>query len=300
VRLVAITTNGVLTLTNVQALHQGTYSVIVSNFIGEITNKIAELVVQTNALIAAQSGFDSDAEDWSVVGTTLRHSVAGGNPGGHIAALGVPEVRQWYWVAPPSYLGNKFYCYNGSLSFELRQLITSTEQAPAEDVILEGAGLRLVIDWTNLISAAWTTYRIPLNINANEHGRWRVGSLAGPPPSRQQFVGVLTSLTNLMIRGASGPSSEFGQIDSVLLLGSTTPSLSIRRDGDDWVVEWPQALSGYSLQQSTTVSPTLWSTITTPAVQEKTGLQQAVEHSTLNSIRVDTNATLQFFRLHKP
>lgn len=288
---VCVATNtGPLTLTNVQAQDQGAYSVIASNFFGILTNMIAEVVVQTNALIAAQSSFDSDTEDWGVSGATLHHFSDGGNPGGHLSVSPLPGVslsNGWYWVAPAPYLGNKFYCYEGSLSFELRQSITAAQQTnPSEDVILEGAGLRLVIGWPKIMSVAWVTYRIPFTLSPDVG--WRVGSLAGPPPTELEFLAVLTSLTNLMIRGVSA-NDEFGQIDSVLLLGSTTPALSIRRDGGDWLVEWPQALGGYTLERATILASDQWLSV-----------GQVMQSGNLNSFRVDTAMTNQFFRLRKP
>jgi hypothetical protein len=285
-QVIAVSTNAFLTLSNAQAQHFGVYSVIASNFIGSITNALVDLRVQTNEITAAQSTFDFNTENWSVVGANLIHSSVGGHSGAFVALQTIPGSGQWYWSAPAAYLGNKFYCYNGSLSFALRQSLASSLLPSGEDIILEGAGLRLVLDWPIALSPNWESYKIPLKETAG----WRLGSLAGPVATRSQFLAVLTSLTKLMIRGEATPMTDIGNLDSVLLLAPATASLSLRTDGSNWFVEWPQALAGYSLQSATTWAPAGWAGVTQPPVRT----------NNLNTVQLPALLNQQFFRLHKP
>jgi hypothetical protein len=84
--------------------------------------------------------------------------------------------------------------------------------------------------------------------------------------------------------------TDIGNLDSVLLLAPTTASLSLRTDGANRFIEWPQALAGYSLQSATALTPSAWVDV----------VQSPIQTNNLKSVQLPALLNQQFFRLHKP
>jgi hypothetical protein len=64
--------------------------------------------------------------------------------------------------------------------------------------------------------------------------------------------------------------------------------LWVRRDGSEWLVEWPWAIGNYDVESVTTFSEQGWTVLSAPLTVS----------GSLNSIRLPSNAQ-QFFRLRK-
>lgn len=170
----------------------------------------------------ASSTFNVDAEGWLVQGDATSaipdYNAAGGNPGGFISADDSVAGGVWFWRAPAKFLGNKSAAYNETLTFDLIQSLTTT-QFNDVDISLAGGGITLVFDTPNNPGTDWTPYSILLNESAG----WRVGNLAGAAPSALQMQTVLSSLTDLRIRGEFRTGADTGSLDNVFLNG-TLPS----------------------------------------------------------------------------
>lgn len=151
--------------------------------------------------LPVSSSFTTDDEGWTTSldaegNPTPRWSASGGNPDGYVSARDSLGNVKWYWQAPPKFLGDLSAAYGTALTFDMRQ---SSQVNPTNDVdvILVGAGMRLVFDTPYNPTTSWTSYRVPLTVS----GGWKKDSLNGPAPTREEMVAVLGSLTELRIRG---------------------------------------------------------------------------------------------------
>ena len=172
----------------------------------------------------AASTFDTDAEGWTTDGdATCRptpcYASTGGNPGGHIYTDDVLQGIKFYFNAPPKFLGNASVAYKKNLTFDMRQSARDAIQTNDLDVILEGAGLRLVFDTSRNPPRTWFSYNVPLDETAG----WRKGSLSGPRPTAAEMQAVLGSLTRLSIRGDYVFGQATAYLDNVVLGGSLVP-----------------------------------------------------------------------------
>lgn len=159
---------------------------------------------------AVQSTFDADGEGWTVLGDaeSLVWRPTDGNPNGYIAARDRVEGDNWFWVAPAKFHGNMRGAYGSWLMFDLRQDRITQNFAP-DDVVLVGGGITLTYDLPNDPSTAWTAYRVAL-----EEAGW-VEAAARTPATREQMQTVLTSLTELRIRGEFFRGTDEGDLDNV-------------------------------------------------------------------------------------
>jgi laminin B (domain IV) len=173
------------------------------------------------------SGFETDAEGWTITGDAQASHVApdydghGGNPDGLISAVDDVTGGVWYFQAPAKYLGDASATYGRYLDFDLK---TTAISSPFDsfDVLLVGGGMTLGFDATpNPTIDAWTTFHVRLD----ETAAWRImtevsdsafGDFATlPAPTAAQMKVVLGNLTQLLIRGEFQTGSDTGFLDNV-------------------------------------------------------------------------------------
>jgi len=175
----------------------------------------------------ASSGFEQDADGWTVTGDAQEdhvepdYSGQGGNPDGLISAVDDATGGVWYFQAPAKYLGDASGTYGRALNFDLR---TNTVSRPFEsfDIVLRGASLILGFDASPNPSAdVWNEYSIRLDESAG----WVVATSVSeevfadfeslPAPTRAQMRAVLGDLTQLLIRGEFQDGEDTGSLDNV-------------------------------------------------------------------------------------
>ncbi|MEJ2563733.1 MAG: laminin B domain-containing protein, partial [Anaerolineales bacterium] len=149
-------------------------------------HKNIEALVEPNIV---QSTFDSDDEGWTIVGDGdgPTYNANGGNPGGYITATDLALEEYWYWQAPAKFLGDQSAAYGRTLSFDLVQSATDSQE-DQDDVILIGDGVTLVFDTPYNPGDTWTNYVISLHESAG----W-LNSSTGLAPSSAEFIQVLTN-----------------------------------------------------------------------------------------------------------
>ncbi len=169
------------------------------------------------AIPLAVSTFDNNAEDWTVIGDvvgTPTYHTSGGNPGGYVSATDQTDGETWFWSAPAKFLGNKSAAYGGVLRYDLRQ-DPNDAQYQDYDVILEGAGLRLVLEATYTPRTIWTSYVVILDQRAG----WFKDDGTDDSPTAGEMQAVLADLTALRIRGEYQIGDDTGDLDNVRLEG---------------------------------------------------------------------------------
>ncbi|MBK7416369.1 MAG: hypothetical protein IPJ38_15990 [Dechloromonas sp.] len=109
-----------------------------------------------------------------------------------------------------AFLGDQSLADGERISFDMRQS-SNLNQFNADDIILQGGGLRLVHDLTSNPGTNWTHFDVPL-----EYNEWRdktSGALATPA----QFSQALSAVLALYIRGEYSNDPEIGGLDNVVL-----------------------------------------------------------------------------------
>jgi hypothetical protein len=261
-----------LPLVNIQPSQGGTYSVVGSNFIGMVTSVVATITVQSNAFTAAHDSFDATHLAWAApVGSTISYQASGGNPGGYLRLQ--PGATGGELEAPAEYLGNKFYCYNGLLSFDLRRA-TSVHV----NVVLAGGGSELSLQLPDATATGWVSQKLLLH----ESAAWR--NDAGQPPTREEFLALLGALEGLYLE-ADGTI----EVDNLEFLAPTTPVLSLGAATGEWLVQWPIAIGSYTVEAASALDGTAWAPVAGTLVSA----------NGLNSMRLPATAGQRFFRLHK-
>jgi len=144
------------------------------------------------------NGTETAAPDDPVQGTSLRGSEGGS---------GV-----WHFVAPTAYLGDKSALYGGTLTYKLKQDI-DVSQFDESDVVMTGAGLRLVVDAGPNPGTDWTDYEVDFALG----GGWKISDLDGAVATEAQIRAVLADLTELKIRGefVNGVIGDASNIDDI-------------------------------------------------------------------------------------
>lgn len=161
------------------------------------------------------SMFTSDLEGWVATNATQSFSDTEGDPAGSLRGTeGGSGV--WYFAAPDSYLGNLSDYYGGSLSFEMKQDV-DINQFDDVDLVLTGAGLKLVLDVGDNPGTDWTSYSVSLALG----GGWRLSSLSGSVASEAQIRDVLGNLESFLIRGefVNGTTGDASNLDNVVVTG---------------------------------------------------------------------------------
>ncbi|MBN1482473.1 CSLREA domain-containing protein [candidate division KSB1 bacterium] len=166
------------------------------------------------------SFFDVNSEDWAVIEDVQNpiHFTAGGNPGGYISATDIGTGQRWYWKAPSKFQGDKSCAYGKALNFDLRHFDINNIHSGTrgEEVILQGADLKLVFDTDYFPGENWTAFSILLQEDAG----WKKETQSGAAPTREEMQEVLSSITDLFIRGEFSPlAKDSCHLDNVVLGG---------------------------------------------------------------------------------
>jgi alkaline phosphatase D len=187
--------------------------------------EVSSFVGQRTALT---STFDNGSDGWTIMGDgnnahtgfwplSLQPSYdpTGGNPGGAVYAVDAGRQMNWFWHAPPKFLGNRLGAYGGTLEFDIR-IEPASPTGSYADVILAGGGLSILIDaGPEPTTTQWTHYSVPLDASAD----WRHGHLLGTHVTEEEIRAVLKNLTVLLIRGEYvGFSNDKGYFDNVSIL----------------------------------------------------------------------------------
>mgnify|MGYP003433600895 CR=1 FL=1 len=173
---------------------------------------------KAQAATLVSSTFDNGTDGWVIEDFTSATSLiytptyfsTGGNPGGYIQDTD-RTTGGWVFKAPTKFLGDMSAAYNGTLSFDSKMPVKGIE-GNSEDVALTGGGYSLLFNNPNNPGINWTSYSISLN----EAGGWKVEA-TGLAPTQPQMLAVLSSLTNLWIRGEYSNGPETVGLDNVVL-----------------------------------------------------------------------------------
>lgn len=164
------------------------------------------------------STFDTNAEDWLVVGDaadgtgTPDYQAINGNPGGYLSADDDTTGGTWYWSAPSKFLGNQESAYQRTLAFDLKQS-TLKNQFEDDDILLEGNGQTLVLSLDQHPALDWTSYTVFLDTRA----AWKTNSSKGDLATASDIQNVLKDLSRLWIRGEYVEGKDTGSLDNVIL-----------------------------------------------------------------------------------
>jgi len=162
----------------------------------------------------AVSRFKHDAEGWLVTGDPTQPQPQwirkGGHPGGYVKTTDASLGGVMYWVAPSSFLGDKYAAYGGQLTYDLRQK-SDGRQFDAADVILKGGGVRLTYDSVKSPKTKWTHFKVPLSENG-----WFV---KGRPATRGDMLAALSSVKTLLIRAEYSSHTDVDDLDNPLMKG---------------------------------------------------------------------------------
>jgi hypothetical protein len=200
------------------------------------------------------SDFTANNDGWMIVGSQSNYQPVfystGGNPGGYICEDNNADPGIWYFKAPSKYYGDRSGAYNRTLSFDL-MLTDTTSQIEDVDVSITGAGITLVINLPHDTTDGWQHFLTLLNENSG----WHIGTLTGQAPSYQDFINVLTNLTQIEIRGKFTNASGSGCLDNVYLAASS-PVSTFDTDYEGWrVIGDAQGGSGMPNYHSTGGNP---------------------------------------------
>jgi Laminin B (Domain IV) len=172
-----------------------------------------------------QSTFDAGAESWANVDDSGINSIqwfpSGGVSGGYLRTSESGDSDTSYWSAPPSFVGDRSAGYGGTLTYWVRQANTSN-QYQTFDIVLIGAGIELRFETSGSPGTDWTRFEVPLRESAG----WRVGTLPGPPPTKEEFEQVLADVTTLKIRSEFRSGADTDDFDSVAIEGPECPSIA--------------------------------------------------------------------------
>lgn len=185
---------------------------------------LSQLPQAASVACPVRSTFNAGAEGWTVTGTEVgvTWQASGGNPGGWLSSSDDASGETWYWVAPVSFLGNVSCAYGNLLTFDLKQNRTDSQFVDA-DVILEGAGLTIVIHTYYTPGTSWTGYSVLLRRDAG----WHKDDLNGQYATEAELRAVLGNLTSLKIRGEYREGDDTGGLDNVVLGNAGATAVSV-------------------------------------------------------------------------
>ncbi len=205
-------------------------SMLVSNRKAFVKYFMLTLCLSINALLASglsfagmiTSSFDTNNEGWFIQdlnqGTLgeegtfpVGHSMAGGNPGGHIFSSD-PGPFGFMFAAPASYLGDQSSALGGVLKFDLLNSIGNP--VPLDLVILKGNGVTLRYNGDQPVTPSYTNFMVPLEATSS----WQAfasGSNEAAMPG--DFSTAFANLSGLYIRGDWVSGGEISRLDNVSL-----------------------------------------------------------------------------------
>jgi hypothetical protein len=172
---------------------------------------------------ARTSTFDTDADGWTISSINSPWTGAGasyppdwvatgGNPGGYIRESD-PDGNYWFFKAPSKFLGDQSACLGGTLPWDFRVFSTSSLTLNEPMVVLQGRGHTLFAFTSVEPPKSWTNHTLTLD---GTGGRvW--DSVGGPMATNAQVLTVLSSVTNLRIRGEYYVGGDSEGLDNVIL-----------------------------------------------------------------------------------
>ena len=285
-------TNLVFSISDAQAADAGNYSIVASNFMGELSVHVAALTVDPTLIVLEESTYEPDAQEWEVaVGSGLDspfHVPSFGLEDGFVQFTDDVNPEAWFWSAPSEFLGNQSGAHGGRLEFERFKSPTSSEVDDL-DVVLSGGGLVLVADLPNP-GPDWT-HQI---LDFIEGGPWRLDELAGASATQADLLRVLQSLDALLIRGDFSPEAHQSGLDNVRLIGPVSSDVVVleARHGADAQVtlRWPDAGAAFQLERATDLNLLDWVSLSdVPAIVD--GFRQ---------VTVSGMDAARFYRLRRP
>lgn len=198
------------------------------------------------------SRFNNYADGWTVIGDAQHNThvpdyhASGGNPDGFISATDDTQGTEFYFAAPPKFLGDQSGAYGLNLSYDLAQSSTTAQIDYDNDVRLSNGRTTLVFDTTNPGVAA-THFDVRLIVGAG----W-ISRATGQPATEDEIRDVLSDLSLLTILGEHRNGGETTSLDNVVLGaigdpggGDSAPPLgeqpvpvdsAFESDGEGWVV----------------------------------------------------------------
>lgn len=168
------------------------------------------------ATAAAISTFDTDTDGWTHAsggdpGTTVTWSATGGKPGGRAVLTDASQGNGDYFAAPAKFLGNDLFAYGKQLTFDIADIIAAPASATSEAVAILGDGIILTHGIAPLTPNVYESVAITLD----EQSGWTI--LNGGAPTLQQFQGVLSNVTELLIQGDFSGGRDVASLDNVAL-----------------------------------------------------------------------------------
>jgi len=179
------------------------------------------------------STFDTTDDSWKVIvipdggpyttvvfgPLTPTLSRTGGNPGGHIFSADPQGLDgTFYFDAPARFLGDQSSSYGRALLYDVKSSGGGQEFTEADVVLVGRNGIVLVINTGISPATDWKTRAVLLHESAG----WRIGGLSGTPPSKTQFMSVISDLSVLRIRGDLIFGTEITYLDNVVLQSART------------------------------------------------------------------------------
>ena len=133
---------------------------------------------------------------------------------------------EWFFSAPPKFLGDQSLMYGGSLSYRLGFFSYggSFQSAPDTYLVSSNRGMTLVMRG----SITPLSFLNQPSLTLTETGGWLVNGTAGAP-SRHDFTRVLSSLSAVLIRGGHYSGAE----DTYLMAVALNPPSSFAGAGAD-------------------------------------------------------------------
>ena len=174
------------------------------------------------------SAFDRNADNWILTGDAVGatgwggdfdlsadHASREGNPGGSIYGVDAAAGIDFFFQAPPRFLGDQSALYGTALEFDVRYT-GGGDALNISDVILVGGGVTLVIDsGVEPVPGVWTSYSIQLDESAD----WRVTNMvSGQVATPEDIRRVLRNLTSLRIRGEYAFGVETTYLDNLRIV----------------------------------------------------------------------------------
>ncbi|KAM9719019.1 laminin subunit gamma-1 [Menidia menidia] len=161
---------------------------------------------------AISSAFDRDGEQWSGQQRDGSSVPVQWSPGGQELSLISEDYVPMYFIAPGKFLGNQLLSYGQNLSLSFR-VERRDARLSAEDLVLEGAGLRVAVPLIAQGNAYpnENTQSYVFRLHDSADYPWR------PLISHSDFQKLLHNLTAVKIRGTYSDRSA-GYLDNVSLV----------------------------------------------------------------------------------